>query len=71
MVDDFNASPTAGLFRQLVTTKGMGFSVKATDEMTLPAADNPQLQHAKPLVSSSPSLKSSVSPSPSPSGGGK
>jgi uncharacterized protein YlxW (UPF0749 family) len=72
MTDDFNDSPTAALFRQLVQTKGMGFSVKATDDLTLPAAANPQLRYAKPLVSSSPStLKASSSPSPSPTGGGK
>lgn len=72
MTDDFNASPTAALFRQLVQTKGMGFSVKATDGLNLPAAANVQLRYAKPLVSSSPSTpKSSSAPSPSPTGGGK
>lgn len=72
MTDDFNDSPTAALFRQLVQTKGMGFSVKATDDLTLPAAANPQLRYAQPLVSSSPStVKATSSPSPSPTGGGK
>jgi hypothetical protein len=71
MTDDFNASPTAALFRQLVNTKGMGFSVKPTDDLTLSAAANPQLNYAKPLVSTSPSAYASGSPSPSPSGGGK
>jgi uncharacterized protein YlxW (UPF0749 family) len=71
MTDDFNASPAAALFRQLVDTKGMGFSVKPTDDLTLSAAANPQLNYAKPLVSTSPSARTSGSPSPSPSGGGK
>lgn len=72
MADDFSASPTAELFRQLGQTKGMGFSVKATDGLTLPAAANPQLHYAKPLVSSSPStLRAGSTPSPSPTGGGK
>jgi hypothetical protein len=72
MAGDFNDSATAALFRQLVQTKGMGFSAKATDDLTLPAAANVQLRYAKPLVSSSPStLKATSSPSPSPTGGGK
>lgn len=72
MADDFNASSTAALFHQLGQTKGMGFSVKATDGLTLPAAANPQLRYAQPLVSSSPStLKAGSTPSPSATGGGK
>lgn len=67
MEDDFNDSATADLFRKLVTTKGMTFSVKQTDDLSLPAAANPQLRYATPLVSGSPS----ASASPSPSGGGK
>jgi uncharacterized protein YlxW (UPF0749 family) len=72
MADDFNASPTAALFRDLVKSKGMGFAVKPTGDLSLPAAANPQLHYAKPLVSSSPSTpKATSAPSPSPTGGGK
>ncbi|NUT35169.1 MAG: DUF881 domain-containing protein [Hamadaea sp.] len=67
MEDDFNDSATAELFRKLVKTKGMTFTVKQTDDLSLPAAANPQLRYATPLVSGSPS----ASASPSPSGGGK
>ena len=71
MTGDFTDSATAALFRQLVQTKGMGFSAKATDDLTLPAAANPQLRYAKPLVSDAPTLKGSPAPSPTPTGGGK
>lgn len=72
MVDRFEDSATAALFRQLVQTKGMGFTVKATDDLTLPAAANSQLRYAKPLVSGSPSTQKATSaPTPSPTGGGK
>jgi uncharacterized protein YlxW (UPF0749 family) len=67
MADDFNESATADLFRKLADNKGMSFSVKQTDDLTLPAAANPQLRYAAPLVSGSPSASSA----PSPSGGGK
>jgi uncharacterized protein YlxW (UPF0749 family) len=70
LADDFTDSSTAALFRQLVQTKGMGFAVKATDDLALPAAANVQLRYAKPLVSSSPSTQK-TSPAPSPTGGGK
>jgi uncharacterized protein YlxW (UPF0749 family) len=66
MADDFNDSATADLLRKLVTTKGMTFSVKRTD-LTLPAAANPRLRYATPIVSGSPS----ASVTPTSSGGGK
>jgi uncharacterized protein YlxW (UPF0749 family) len=72
MAGRFSASPTAALFRDLVNSKGMGFTVKPTDDLTLPAAANPQLHYAQPLVSSSPStLKAPTAPTSSPTGGGK
>lgn len=75
MADDFNDSPTAALFRELVNSKGMGFAVKPTDDLSLPAAANLQLKYAQPLQSPS-TLKattgpSAAVPSPSKTGGGK
>ncbi|MEV0269093.1 DUF881 domain-containing protein [Hamadaea sp. NPDC050747] len=65
MATKFSESATADLFRKLVDSKGMSFSVKRSDDLTLPAAANPQLRYAKPVVSGSPSATAS------PSGGGK
>ncbi|NUR26835.1 MAG: DUF881 domain-containing protein, partial [Catenulispora sp.] len=72
MEDDFNDSATAALYRKLASTKGMGFSVKQTDGLTLPAAATPQLYYATPLTSASPSPSATGGgSSPSPSRGGK
>jgi uncharacterized protein YlxW (UPF0749 family) len=67
MTRNFNRSTTAALYHKLATTKGMTFTVKQTDNLTLPAAATPQLHYATPIPSGSPS----PTPSLSPSGGGK
>lgn len=46
----FLESETARLMRRLVTEYGMGFHVRAVDDLTLPAAGEPQLQHARPAT---------------------
>ncbi|MEJ3748247.1 DUF881 domain-containing protein [Actinomycetes bacterium KLBMP 9797] len=56
-------SPTGRLFRALVDDEGMSFDVRDAEDLTLPAAAEPDLRYAKPPPSSS--------PSPSSSGGGK
>ncbi|MGH3734751.1 MAG: DUF881 domain-containing protein [Micromonosporaceae bacterium] len=58
----FLASRTAAEFRYLREKYRMGFAVDAADRLTLPAAPNPRLRHARPPAPSG---------SPSPSGGGR
>jgi uncharacterized protein YlxW (UPF0749 family) len=57
----FDASDTAGDYREISKRYHMGFSVRSDRSLTLPAAPEPQLRYAKPVPSSSPSS--------SPSGG--
>lgn len=67
----FSRTRTAGNFRGFVKEYGMAFSVREVDELTLPAAPDPQLRYARPGGAdrdSSPSSGGSK-PVPSPSGG--
>ncbi|GIG71517.1 DUF881 domain-containing protein [Phytomonospora endophytica] len=47
---EFNATPTAHTFDNYSNDYGMGFTVKATDDLTLPAAPAPPLDNAAPLL---------------------
>jgi uncharacterized protein YlxW (UPF0749 family) len=51
----FANSSTARAFRQLVDAFGMSFEVRKRDDLSLPAASDPQLRYARPLRSASPS----------------
>ncbi|WP_173085151.1 DUF881 domain-containing protein [Phytohabitans rumicis] len=48
---DFESSGTARLFRALVDDEGMSFDVREVDDITLPAASEPQLRFATPSPS--------------------
>jgi uncharacterized protein YlxW (UPF0749 family) len=52
--DDFEDSATARLFRALVDDEGMSFSVRGVDDITLPAASDPQLRYATPSPTATP-----------------
>lgn len=75
----FRGSAAAALLRQVSAEHGMSFDVRKVDDLTLPAAGEPQLRYAVPSVSPAPSgagrSSSPVSPgagkSLSPSGGGR
>ncbi|BCB77153.1 DUF881 domain-containing protein [Phytohabitans flavus] len=54
MEDDFKDSATARLFRALVEDEGMSFSVRGVDDLTLPAASDPQLRYATPSPTATP-----------------
>ncbi|BCB91456.1 DUF881 domain-containing protein [Phytohabitans suffuscus] len=54
MEDDFKDSDTARLFRALVEDEGMSFSVRGVDDLTLPAASDPQLRYATPSPTATP-----------------
>jgi uncharacterized protein YlxW (UPF0749 family) len=81
MRDRFEGSRAAALMRDVQRTTGLSFGVKDADDLTLPAAPEPRLRYAEPLVSPSPSgsgVAGSTSPGPSgpgtsssPSGGGR
>ncbi|MFB9238323.1 DUF881 domain-containing protein [Plantactinospora siamensis] len=78
IADRFSASGAATLFRALASRYGTGFEVKKADDLTLPAANEPQLRYAKPPPEPSPtpmvgssSTHSPRSPSSTPSGGGR
>ncbi|MDG4800784.1 DUF881 domain-containing protein [Micromonospora sp. WMMD980] len=82
MRDRFDDSRAAELMRYLARTAGLSFAVKEVDDLTLPAAPEPQLRYAGPPASPSPApsgsgVAGSSSPgpsgsgSPSPSGGGR
>lgn len=70
MVDRFNDSQTAAVYRSIAGDKQqeLGFEVDERDDLELPAAVLPRLQYA---VVPKPSASGSPSPSTSPSGGGK
>jgi uncharacterized protein YlxW (UPF0749 family) len=55
MQRQFTNSSTARTFRQLVDAFGMSFEVRKRDDLSLPAASDPQLRYARPLRSASPS----------------
>lgn len=59
----FSDSSTAQTFRQLVTVFGMSFEVRGRDDLSLPAASEPQLRYAQPVPSASPSSQASRPPS--------
>ncbi|MBO0867143.1 MAG: DUF881 domain-containing protein [Micromonosporaceae bacterium] len=62
----FNDSDTGQRFHRYVTEFAMQVSVRASSDLTLPAAADPQLRFARPVPSGSPSP---AVPSPSASGG--
>lgn len=64
----FADSVTAQRFRKYVDTYRMQFGVKQKDDMTLPAAAEPRLRHAR---TPAPETPRSASPVPSASGGGR
>ncbi|HZN18649.1 MAG TPA: DUF881 domain-containing protein [Micromonosporaceae bacterium] len=65
----FNDSATARRFRRYVTAYGMAFDVRPRDDLTLPAAADPQLRYARPQGASPPTSSAGPAPTPSPSGG--
>ncbi|MGQ5265075.1 DUF881 domain-containing protein [Micromonospora sp. ZYX-F-536] len=76
----FEDSRSAALMREVAQKTGLSFAVRESDDLTLPAAPEPQLRYAKPSVSPSPSASGVRSGSPgssgspataSPSGGGR
>ncbi|MER7892804.1 DUF881 domain-containing protein [Micromonospora sp. NPDC094482] len=76
----FEQSRNAALMREVAEKTGLSFGVRDADDLTLPAAPEPQLRYAEPPASPSPSASGdrSASPgssgsgtSPSPSGGGR
>jgi uncharacterized protein YlxW (UPF0749 family) len=58
----FANSTTAKTFRQLVEAFGMSFEIRKRNDLSLPAASDPQLRYARPLRDASPS-PSTVTPS--------
>ncbi|MEV0155584.1 DUF881 domain-containing protein [Micromonospora sp. NPDC050686] len=81
MARRFRDSRAALLMREVAETTGVSFGVREAEDLTLPAAPEPQLRYAKPSVSPSPSVSGagrSAGPGPSgpgvsssPSGGGR
>ncbi|MGC4814301.1 DUF881 domain-containing protein [Micromonospora sp. DT228] len=76
----FENSRNADVMREVAQKTGLSFGVREADDLTLPAAPEPQLRYAKPSVSPSPSASGVRSGSPgssgptttvSPSGGGR
>ncbi|RKN36295.1 DUF881 domain-containing protein [Micromonospora musae] len=76
----FEQSRNAALMREVAEKTGLSFGVREADDLTLPAAPEPQLRYAEPSdnPSASPSGDRSAGPgstdsgtSPSPSGGGR
>jgi uncharacterized protein YlxW (UPF0749 family) len=59
----FTASATGQRFRAYVSTYGMQVAVDRRDELTLPAAADPQLHYAQPVPGASPSPQPSGAPS--------
>ncbi|BCJ62653.1 DUF881 domain-containing protein [Micromonospora endophytica] len=70
----YEGSGSALTMRRVAQDTGLSFGVHDADDLTLPAAPEPQLRYAEPAVSASPS-GGDESPgsgsSPSPSGGGR
>ncbi|MFG2104914.1 DUF881 domain-containing protein [Micromonospora echinaurantiaca] len=73
----FEDSRSALLMREVAEQTGLSFGVRKVDDLTLPAAPEPQLRYAEPSVSPTPSgsatgVQPSGSRTPlSPSGGGR
>ncbi|MFC4017465.1 DUF881 domain-containing protein [Micromonospora sp. GCM10011542] len=66
----FEDSRSAALMEDVARTTGLSFGVREAEDLTLPAAPEPQLRYAKPPVSPSPSASGDRSGSPGPSGPG-
>jgi uncharacterized protein YlxW (UPF0749 family) len=64
----FRASGVASLLRQVAAEHGMSFDVRKEDDLTLPAASEPQLRYARPSPTPAPSPTSTAAPKPSGSG---
>ncbi|WP_410809204.1 DUF881 domain-containing protein [Micromonospora sp. 067-2] len=64
----YQDSRNAALMREVAQKTGLSFGVRDTDDLTLPAAPEPQLRYAEPLVSPSPSASGVRSGSPGSSG---
>ncbi|GIJ29910.1 membrane protein [Micromonospora qiuiae] len=70
----YEGSRSALTMRKVAQDTGLSFEVREADDLTLPAAPEPQLRYAQPAVSASPSGADELSgsgSSPSPSGGGR
>jgi len=70
----FLTSGTAERFRAYHDQFGMGFQARTVDELSLPAASDPVLRHARPVISQSSSAApptGSATPHPSVSGGSR
>lgn len=67
----FSDSPTAGAFRDLAAAFGMSFEVREQDDLDLPAASEPQLRYARPVLPSPAPSGSPAVPTASPSKGGR
>ncbi|GAB3142713.1 DUF881 domain-containing protein [Micromonospora sonneratiae] len=65
----FRDSAVARLLRSVATSHGMSFNVRTADDLTLPAASEPQLRYARPSPSAPTPSGSGVSATPS--GGGR
>lgn len=63
--DSFSGSATAHTFRQLAAAFGMSFEVNGRDDLSLPAADDPQLRYARPVSDQSRSAGTTSTTSPS------
>ncbi|GAB3935599.1 hypothetical protein GCM10027614_10590 [Micromonospora vulcania] len=66
----FEDSRNAALMREVAQKTGLSFGVREAEDLTLPAAPEPQLRYAKPSVSPSPSGSGGQSGSPGSSGSG-
>jgi uncharacterized protein YlxW (UPF0749 family) len=76
MRERYEASRSALTMRKVAQDTGLSFAVRDADDLTLPAAPEPQLRYAEPAVSPSVSPSggdgsSGSGTSPSPSGGGR
>ncbi|GGM22755.1 membrane protein [Micromonospora sonchi] len=70
----YEGSGSALTMRKVAQDTGLSFEVRDAEDLTLPAAPEPQLRYAQPAVSTSPSGADELSgsgSSPSPSGGGR
>lgn len=77
----FEESGTAALLRRVSTETGLSFGVRVAEDLTLSAAQEPQLRYARPAVTPTPSVSDidrfnapqpfGSGTSPRPSGGGR
>jgi uncharacterized protein YlxW (UPF0749 family) len=66
----FQDSAAARLLRSVAAEHGMSFGVRRANELTLPAAGDPQLNYAQPSPNPTPAA-SGAGASPTPTGGGR